>query len=387
MRLALWSTSYFKGFGGAEKVVNDLLIHFSQLGIESFLITNRLNKKQKNSKFFEPLNPKVKIYQNTFPNPLLFTNRPLVFIFKIFQYLKASIQFGFFLHKNRIEVIHLHLVNIDVLLLVLYKYLFKYRLVITFTGMESEIARLSNISRIKIKIALKFTDCVTAVSKDICDKLKKNYLYPNTLYIQNGVNSGKIRKSVAQCTMRIKKDNFVYCGRLIPVKRVCFLIEAFNECLKRGCRKDLYIIGDGEDESKIKDLIKVYGIEDRVTTLGALTHSQALGVINQCMCLLLSSLSEGCPLVVLEAMALGKTVIAPDVGGLKDIVIHGENGYLFPVDSQDIFCDLIMMIADNKKKASLMGLNGIKTISSKFDFDKVVKEYLNIYKSFDSRVD
>ncbi len=75
MRLALWSTSYFKGFGGAEKVVNDLLIHFSKLGIESFLFTNRLNKKQENSEFFEPLNSKVKIYQNTFPNPLLFTNR------------------------------------------------------------------------------------------------------------------------------------------------------------------------------------------------------------------------------------------------------------------------------------------------------------------------
>ena len=237
MRLALWSTSYLSGFGGAEKIVNDLLNHYSKFDIESFLITNGTKGKQGKNKYFEPLDPRVKIYNNTFPNPLLSINNPAVFFYKIFQYFKASIQLACFLQKNKIEVIHLHLVNIDVFLLVFYKFLFKYRLVITFTGLENELAQSSNISRLKINIALKFADCATAVSKDICNKLKINFFYLCAIYIQNGVNVNKIKKSACLSTIKIKNDNFVYSGRLSPIKRVCFLVEAFNECLKRGCRK------------------------------------------------------------------------------------------------------------------------------------------------------
>ena len=114
--------------------------------------------------------------------------------------------------------------------------------------------------------------------------------------------------------------------------------------------------------------------------LGALNHSQSLGVIKQSACLLLSSLSEGCPLVILEAMALGKPVIAPDVGGIKDI-INDDNGFLFPVNRQDIFCDLIMLISENDRRSFTMGLNGSKTISDKYNLDKVIEKYIETYKT------
>jgi glycosyltransferase involved in cell wall biosynthesis len=382
MRLALWSTSYFKGFGGAEKAVNDLLNRFSELGMDTFLIANKVNEDRRDNELFEPLHPYVKVYQNTFPNPLLFTHRPVVFVLKLLEYFKASIQLGFFLYENRIQVIHLHFVNLDVLLLVLFKYFFKYRLVITFRGTDLAFAKSSPLARLKVALALRFADAVTAVSEDMCDYLRTSFDFQNSIYISNGVDRSKIKKNTTKKSTEIKDSSFVFCGRLTRVKRVTFLISAFNECLKKGCQQDLCIIGDGEQRQEIVGLIEAFQIQDRVTMLGSLKHSEVLSMINCCLCLVLSSASEGCPNVVLEAMALGKPVIAPNAGGLKDIVRHGVNGYLFPSDRRDMLSELMLTMAENKARASEMGIKAIETVSAKFDFEGVVQNYLHIYQKF-----
>jgi len=133
MRLAIWNTNYFRGFGGAEKAVTNLVNCFSQLGIETFLIANRFVKNQTYNQFFEPLHPSVKTYQDSFANPWDSTDKPFRFVGKLLQYLKAAIQFACFLHRNKIQIIHLHYVSWDVLFLALCKRLFGYRLVITFS--------------------------------------------------------------------------------------------------------------------------------------------------------------------------------------------------------------------------------------------------------------
>lgn len=381
MRIAFWSTSYFKSFGGAERIVNDILRHLSVLNIELFLIADKIRKGQLNNCYFEPLPVKVRVYQNTFPNPLLFQNQPVVFVFKLLIYIKASSQLAFFFLRNKIDIVHLHLVNIDVLLLVLYKYIFNYRLVITFTGVEIVLAERGFLSRLKMSIALKHADRVTAVSMDICRSLKKKFAFPDAIYIRNGINFRQINRIAAQNSISIRKDSFIYCGRLHPVKRISFMIDAFHGCLKAGCRNQLYIVGDGEEMGKAKDLIEQYAIEDRIILMGALDHSNAIQVMSQGKCLLLSSWSEGCPLVVLEAMALGKLVIAPDVGGLKDIVSHGENGYLYPVNRKEIFSELIMMVEGNPAIAAKMGAKAKVMISRKVDLSDTIQKYLSVYKS------
>jgi len=357
MRLAIWNTNYFRKYGGAEKAVNYLLNRFNDLGIETTLIANRFKVYQRNNEFFKPLHSNVKIYQNTFYNPWDSSENPFIFILKFLKYIKAALQLTFFFKRNRFQIIHLHYVSWDILLLALYKYIFRYHLVVTFRAGEDEVARQVNLSKFKIKIAIKFADRVTAVSKDICEKLKNNYSFLNTIYIPNGVDINEIQSLATKSLSKIKEGNFVYCGRLSHQKRVPFLIRAFNECINRGCKQDLYIVGDGEEMDKINNLIKLYCIEERIIILGALTHGQALRVIKESICLVLSSLFEGFPQVVLEAMALGKPVIVPEIGGLKEIVTHNDNGYLFPVDREDVLCDLIMIISEDKAKATEMGSN------------------------------
>ena len=382
MRLALWCGSYFKGFGGAEKVVNDLLNRFADLGIDTFLIASNSDRQQTHNPHYEPLHPRITVYQNSFANPFDYLNQPFIFILRLIQYFKAALQLRSFLRRNNIQIIHLHFVGFDVLLLALFRYLVGYELIITFVGSDIEMAQKDRFSRLKVRIALRCADRVTAVSQDICRKLEESYSYAKASYIPNGIDADQIRQMAATSFPGVREDNFVYCGRLVPVKRVPFLIEAFYQCLVKGCTRNLYIIGDGDETAKIRELINGYGIADRVITLGALTHRQTLAVMNRSRCLLLSSASEACPMVALESLALGKPVIAPDVGGLKELLLDRETGYLYPVERQDVLCDLIMQMADGR--SPLPGASGSKASMltlGRFRLETVIRQYLEIYQT------
>ncbi|HEY3306280.1 MAG TPA: glycosyltransferase family 4 protein [Candidatus Binatia bacterium] len=382
MRLAIWNTNYARHYGGAESAVHQLLNRFAELGIETFLFTHDSDIHHAAGHFFEPLNSGVKVYQNSFCNPWDFLHRPVVFAVKFLKYLKAAVQLGFFLRRNKIHVIHLHYVSWDIALLAVYKYFFCYRLAVTFRAGEDLIARYPGLSRLKIRIALKSADRVTTVSNDLCEKLNADYGFSDAVYIPNGVDVTQLR----ECALRhppagIRDDNFIFCGRFTAQKRLAFLIEAFHQCLKRGCEQVLYLVGDGEELDKIKKLVRSLGIEDRVIALGALSHPQTLGVLRHTRCLLLTSSFEGFPQAAMEAMALAKPVIASDVGGLRDLVMHGDTGYLYPADRQDIFCDCLMKISKNKTQAEEMGARGFQVLSERYPLKAVVQEYLRLYES------
>lgn len=198
LKLAFWSTSYFRGFGGAEKIVNDMLHSLKNTaGIQLYLITEKIKHAQVNNDYFPPLPDQVQIYQNTFTNPLMVQHNPVFFLFRLLKYFKASIQLAFFFRHHKIDIIHLHMVNIDVLLLILYKYLFRYRLVITFTGMEMVLAESGFLSRWKMKAALHHADRVSTVSRDICRQLKQKFAYQLARYIPNGIDVKDVRAIAA----------------------------------------------------------------------------------------------------------------------------------------------------------------------------------------------
>ena len=122
------------------------------------------------------------------------------------------------------DVVHLHFVSFDVLLLVVYKYLLRYKLAITFTGSDVHLATRNNLAGLKVWLALKHADCVTAVSQDLCRKLAAVFASANPLYVPNGVDREQLRHLAAVCSSPVENDHLIYCGRLTPVKRVPFLV-------------------------------------------------------------------------------------------------------------------------------------------------------------------
>jgi colanic acid/amylovoran biosynthesis glycosyltransferase len=129
------------------------------------------------------------------------------------------------------------------------------------------------------------------------------------------------------------EPRIVCVGRLSAEKGQLLLIEAVRRLVRKGMRLQLMLAGDGELRAELEQLIRRYGLERHVRIGGWVSSSQVREEILASRGLVLPSFSEGLPVVVMEAMALGRPVLCTFVGGIPELVRHGEDGWLFPAGS------------------------------------------------------
>lgn len=118
-------------------------------------------------------------------------------------------------------------------------------------------------------------------------------------------------------------------GRLHPVKDHAFLLHACHELKGRGVSFLCLIAGEGPERPWLAHLIRNLGLEEQVKLLGHLSREQLDICYDSCDLVALTSRSEGIPLVLMEAMAHGKIVLAPAITGIPELVKDGETGFLY----------------------------------------------------------
>jgi glycosyltransferase involved in cell wall biosynthesis len=125
----------------------------------------------------------------------------------------------------------------------------------------------------------------------------------------------------------------VSLGRLSPEKGQLLLVEAAALLAAKGVVFELTLIGDGPLRSAIEALIKDRGLGDRIRLTGSLSSTQLRDEILGARALVLPSFAEGLPIVIMEAMALRRPVLATWVAGVPELVRDGIDGWLFPAGS------------------------------------------------------
>ncbi len=128
-------------------------------------------------------------------------------------------------------------------------------------------------------------------------------------------------------------------ARLSPEKGHVFLLEAARQLKATKIEFELILAGDGELRPQIEAKIKQYGLCNRVHLRGWVNGEQVRDEILAARALIVPSLSEGLPVVIMEAMALRRPVIATFVGGIPELVIPGENGWLVPASDVDAMAE------------------------------------------------
>jgi len=129
--------------------------------------------------------------------------------------------------------------------------------------------------------------------------------------------------------------------RLICVGRLCvdkgqlLLVEAAHRLARKGIEFELVLAGDGELRAELESLIGNSGLSDRVRITGWISGHQVRAEILAARGLVLPSLAEGLPIVIMEAMALRRPVLTTYVGAIPELVLAGENGWLFAAGSID----------------------------------------------------
>lgn len=192
--------------------------------------------------------------------------------------------------------------------------------------------------------------------------------------ILNGVDSQKFypmdrTQTKEQCGFDLKLRHILYIGNFVAIKGVRYLIEAM-----KGLPQDVvvHLVGDGPLKHILKKQIKNAQLTSRVIFHQRQKHAELVVWFNACDVFCLPSLNEGCPNVVLEALACNTPVVATDVGAIPQMIIHEDQGRSVPtMDSLKLSKAILEVLNQKKTKTSSVPF---------FSWDDNAKEVFEILK-------
>jgi glycosyltransferase involved in cell wall biosynthesis len=161
---------------------------------------------------------------------------------------------------------------------------------------------------------------------------------------------------------------FVCVGRLGEHKAQLILIEAVDRLREMGIHCDVVLVGDGPMRSQIETAIRRAGLEDQITITGWVTGERVKAEISAARALILPSFSENMPVVIMEAMALGRPVISTYVAGIPELVEPAKTGWLVPAGDEVALAEAMheALIAPVEQLAA-MGTSGRARVIDRHD--------------------
>jgi glycosyltransferase involved in cell wall biosynthesis len=167
-------------------------------------------------------------------------------------------------------------------------------------------------------------------------------------------------------------------GRLHEQKGYRYLLQAMARVQKEIPAVKLILAGEGDDENKLKNLAKVLDLTEHIVFAGVQTDIGT--ILNRAECVVLSSLWEGMPNVLLESMAAGKPVVATAVGGVPEIVVDGETGILVPPRDSGALANGIISLLRDSAHAAQMGRAGKARVEKAFTIAHTIQETDKLYR-------
>lgn len=240
--------------------------------------------------------------------------------------------------------------------------------------------------RIANKILSRITDKIIAVSESIKrDIVKHDKIDPSKiLVIYNGIDISKFAPSEKFENIRekllINADDIVigFVGRLVPAKGLEYLIEVISYLKEEFKNIKLLIVGEGSLLGNLKDKARENGIHDRVIFTG---QRRDVPDILHCMDIfVIPSIAEGIPNALLEAMAMGKPIIATKVGGIPEIIEDGFNGLLVPPRDSGVLAAAIKTLIDNRQLAVKIGQTA-RDFAQNFSITATAQKWELLYKT------
>ncbi len=231
---------------------------------------------------------------------------------------------------------------------------------------------------------LKRATCVVGVSPQLTDEIrllrgKKR----RTKMVLNAIDPDFIRyegkEKTITSTYRKNKETLLLgvFGRLSPEKGHDILIRACRQILKEN-NAVLLIVGDGPERSTLENLCVELELEQYVFFTG---QQAAMGDYYKAIDLLvIPSLSEGLPFVMLEAMSLQKPVLATAVGAIDRVITDGENGWLVEPGNQDAIKEKIKELTDNRELLTTTGIEAKSSLNPYFLITRQCDEMITLYQ-------
>jgi L-malate glycosyltransferase len=231
------------------------------------------------------------------------------------------------------------------------------------------------------RFGIEASDGVTAVSESLKQETYE-YLNPQKEIevIPNFVDPARFVKSSSNIRDMFAREGerlLCHVSNFRPVKRIFDVLQIF-ERVRTTVRSKLLMIGDGPDRSRAEAYCRSHGLANDVLFLGNISNLEA--VVGSCDLFLLPSETESFGMAALEALALEVPVIATIAGGLPEVVIDGEVGYLRPVGDVAGMAERSIEILTNPDLRRSMGRAARRLAITKFDTATVIPQYVDFYQ-------
>jgi glycosyltransferase involved in cell wall biosynthesis len=207
----------------------------------------------------------------------------------------------------------------------------------------------------------------------------KNSAHKRIQVIENGVDAGlykpdpSVKKSVDEVVV-------LACGRLKIQKRFDLLLDAARICIQKesSIKIIIKIAGEGPEYSKLRNLCRKYGIDNRVTFLNWLDRSKLLEEYQAADIFVSTSDYEGMPNVILEAMSSGLPVVATQTQGSEELVENNVNGFLIPTNGVENLSHALLTLIRNSDLRKRMGAQGRSMALNSRSWKSLAKKLLDL---------
>jgi len=255
------------------------------------------------------------------------------------------------------------------------------KIVTTLHGTDITLVGLEPSFLPVMKFSIEKSDGVTAVSRFLREKTTTNYgINKEITVIPNFVDTEKYRRWPCDdiCEKFAPKGEkiLVHVSNFRAVKRVPDVIRIFNEVHKKIDSK-LILAGDGPDRSACELLVRELNLQQHVRFLGK--QLELVPILSAADLFLMPSQSESFGLSALEAMACEVPVVSSSVGGLPELQVHGETGYIAEIGDIDRMARYAIELLTNEGKRAMFGNAARRRAVEQFDAHKIVNQYEEYY--------
>lgn len=199
------------------------------------------------------------------------------------------------------------------------------------------------------------------------------------LVIPNGVETSRFKPIARPASAKVK---VLFIGRLIPRKgfqRVVRSLPRVRELAERAF--EIEVVGTGAARAELDEEAERRGVSDLIKYVGTVPYDKLEEAYQYADIFVLTSLSEGMPSVILEAMGCGLPVVASDVGGNNELVEEGVNGYLIKGDDIKTLAQRLTRLIDDASLRRRMGQVG-REKALKYDWENIMREYNQLYEQY-----
>lgn len=175
----------------------------------------------------------------------------------------------------------------------------------------------------------------------------------------------------------------LFVGRLVEVKGVEYLIDAFNTIKSRYPDSQLIIAGSGMLEPELRQKVQTLNLSDNVLFTGKLPHTEILSLYQIADVVIFPSIvdssgfEEGLPMVVIESLASGRAVVAASTSGVREIIEHGVNGLLVDQKNADQIANQVIRLIENPDIKKTIENNAQKS-ALKYDWEHITDSIENV---------